>query len=92
MTEGTLIDSYERCKNQETIMGDIADSLISAGMDPRVNSKQTEIVVDAEKKDIMSILNKKGLYTELFDFLIYMKEQKKKTYISLRYKSVLHLT
>ena len=85
MTEGTLIDSYERCKNQETIMGDIADSLIDAGMDPRVNSKQTEIVVDAEKKDIMSILNKKGLYTELFDFLIYMKEQKKKTYIRLRY-------
>lgn len=85
MTEGTLIDTYERCKNQETIMEDIADSLISAGMDPRVNSKQTEIVVDAKRKDIMSILNKKGLYTELFDFLIYMKEQKKKTYIRLRY-------
>lgn len=85
MTEGTLIDSYERCKNQETIMGDIADSLISAGMNPRVNSKQTEIVVDAKQKDVMSVLNKKGLYTELFDFLIYMKEQKKKTYIRLRY-------
>lgn len=85
MTEGTLIDSYERCRNQKTIMGDIADSLISAGMDPRVNSKQTEIVVDATRKDIVSILDKKGLYTELFDFLIYMKEQKKKTYIRLRY-------
>lgn len=85
MTEGTLIDSYERCRNQETIMGDIADSLIGAGMDPRVNRKQTEIVVDAKQKDVMSILNKKGLYTELFDFLIYMKEQKKKTYIRLRY-------
>ena len=40
MTEGTLSDSYERCKHQETIMGDIADSLSDAGMDPRVNSKQ----------------------------------------------------
>lgn len=85
MTEGTLTDSYERCKHQETIMGDIADSLSDAGMDPRVNSKQTEIVVDAKQKDVKSILNKKGLCTELFDFLIYMKEQKKKTYIRLRY-------
>lgn len=81
----TLTESYDRCRNANYIMGDIIDSLSNAGMTPRVNKKQTEIVVDAKKQKVTSVLEAKGICTDLFDFLIFMKEQKKKTYIRLRY-------
>lgn len=81
----TLAESYDRCRNANYIMGDIIDSLSNAGMTPRVNKKQTEIVVDAKKQKVTSVLEAKGICTDLFDFLIFMKEQKKKTYIRLRY-------
>lgn len=84
MTE-TLTESYDRCRNANYIMGDIIDSLSNAGMTHRVNKKQTEIVVDAKKQKVTSVLEAKGICTDLFDFLIFMKEQKKKTYIRLRY-------
>lgn len=85
MTECTLLESYERCEGAGNIMEDIYATLQDAGMKPRVNSKQTEIVVDEKKKKVSSVLDKKGICTGIFDFLIYMKEQKEKTYIRLQY-------
>lgn len=85
MTECTLAESYDRCEGAENIMEDIYATLQDAGMNPRVNSKQTEIVVDEKKKKVTSALDKKGIRAGIFDFLIYMKEQKEKTYIRLQY-------
>ena len=66
-------------------MNDIFSTLEDAGLAPRVNTKQTEIVVDAKEKEVSRTLEKKGLCTEIFRFLIFTKEQKKKTYIRLLY-------
>lgn len=86
MTEYALDESYDICRTKgSSIMQDIISVLNDAGMSPRVNTKQTEIVVDAKKKEISSVLEKKGICTEIFHFSIFTKEQKKKTYIRLLY-------
>lgn len=86
MTEYDLNTSYDQCReNGSSMMNDIISTLSDAGLAHRVNAKQTEIVVDAKKKEVSSVLEKKGLCTEIFRFLIFTKEQKKKTYIRLLY-------
>ena len=86
MTEYSLNASYDQCReNGSSIMNDIFSTLEDAGLAPRVNTKQTEIVVDAKEKEVSRTLEKKGLCTEIFRFLIFTKEQKKKTYIRLLY-------
>ena len=86
MTEYSLNASYDQCRESgSSIMNDIFSTLEDAGLVPRVNTKQTEIVVDVKEKEVFRTLEKKGLCTEIFRFLIFTKEQKKKTYIRLLY-------
>ena len=86
MTEFSLNASYDQCReNGSMIMSEIISTLADAGLTSRVNTKQTEIVVDAKEKEVSRVLDKKGLCTEIFRFLIFKKEQKKKTYIRLLY-------
>lgn len=80
-----LRESYERCRTIGPLaMQTLKEGLERSKISHRVNGHTTEIVADANKDTVMHMMGD----TDPSDlaFALFVKEQRAKTYIRLRYQ------
>lgn len=81
-----LRDSYERCRNQgPSAMAGLKRELEESNISHRSNSKTTEIVADTSKDQVLKLLEQNGSNLSDIAFSLFVREQREKTYIRLRY-------
>lgn len=81
-----LRESYERCRTQgPSAMAGLKKELEESKISHRSNSKTTEIVADTNKDQILQLLEQTGSNLSDVAFSLFVREQREKTYIRLRY-------
>lgn len=82
-----LRESYEKCRKcGPEMMAELKKALEDSNISHRSNTHTTEIIADTTEDEVKKLLTKSSQNEPDISFRLFLKEQRQKTYIRLRYQ------